>query len=597
MTKTKTFIELPDFITVRELAAAMGVSPINVIKELMSNGIMANINQDIDFDTAAIVAEEMGFDVVSTAVAIAEEEAQEIAESRPAWRKVLASEDKKNLVPRPPVITMLGHVDHGKTSLLDVIRQTSVQSGEAGGITQHIGAYQIKREGDLISFLDTPGHEAFTAMRARGAQATDIAILVVAADDGVMPQTREAIDHAKAANVPIIVAMNKIDLPSANPPRVMQQLSEAGLIPDEWDGDTMVIPVSAKEKLGIDDLLEAILLVAEDINPRANPSAAPTGTVLEARMEKGRGVMATLLVQNGTLKQGDTLLVGDDYGRIKVMFDYKGKRIKSAGPSTPVSASGLNGMPEAGSQFEVVDSEKAARKLIAEREEENRVQPVSRSGTLSLDDFFSRLQEGETKTLNLVVKADVQGSLEPITNSLNKLSNDEVEIEILLAATGNVTESDVMLASASEAIILGFNVEADPIARATANSEGVEINSYSIIYHLIEDVDKAMKGLLAPVYEDVLIGRAEVRQVFRIKGAGNIAGCYMRTGEARRNAKARVIRGSALLHSGSVSSLKHLQENVREVKAGFEFGVNISGWDDYRAGDFIEFFVSQRVSR
>jgi translation initiation factor IF-2 len=597
MTDTKTLIEIPDFISVRELASVMNVSPINVIKELMGNGIMANINQEIDFDTAAIVAEEMGFDVVSTAVAEAEEELAESALDQPVWREVLAAEDEEDLVPRPPVITMLGHVDHGKTSLLDVIRQSDVQSGEAGGITQHIGAYQITHEGELITFLDTPGHAAFTAMRARGAQATDIAILVVAADDGVMPQTREAIDHAKAAHVPIIVAMNKIDLPAANPPLVMQQLSEAGLVPDEWDGDTMVIPVSAKEKLGIEDLLEAILLVAEDIGPKANPEASPTGTVLEARMEKGRGVMATLLVQNGTLKQGDTLLVGNDYGRIKVMFDYKGKRVISAGPSTPVSASGLNGIPEAGSQFEVVESEKVARKVIAEREEENRTQVTSRSTAISLDDFFSRLQEGETKSLNLVVKADVQGSLEPITNSLEDLSNDEVEIEILLAATGNITESDVMLASASEAIILGFNVEADPIAKATASSEQVEINNYNIIYKLIEDVDKAMRGLLAPVYEDVVIGRAEVRQVFRIKGSGNVAGCYMRTGEARRNAKARVIRGTTLLHTGNVASLKHLQENVRDVKAGFEFGVNVSGWDDYNAGDFIEFFVSQRVDR
>lgn len=597
MSNTKTLIEVPDFISVRDLAAVMHVSPINVIKELMSNGIMANINQEIDFDTATIVAGEMGFDVVSTAVAEAEEEAVESEGTRPAWRKVLASEDSKNLIPRPPVITMLGHVDHGKTSLLDVIRQANVQSGEAGGITQHIGAYQVMHDGQLITFLDTPGHAAFTAMRARGAQATDIAILVVAADDGVMPQTREAIDHAKAANVPIIVALNKIDLPSANPPRVMQQLSEAGLIPDEWDGDTMIIPVSAKEQLGIDDLLEAILLVAEEAAPKANPSATPTGTVLEARMEKGKGVMATLLVQNGTLANGDTLLVGEDYGRIKVMFDYTGKRVKSATPSTPVSASGLSGMPEAGSQFEVVESEKAARKLIAEREEANRIEPVERSGVISLDDFFSRLQEGETKSLNLVVKADVQGSLEPITDSLEKLSNDEVEIQILLAATGNITESDVMLASASEAIILGFNVEADPISKTTASSEQVEINHYSIIYKLIEDVDKAMKGLLAPVYEDVVIGRAEVRQVFRIKGAGNIAGCYMRTGEARRNAKARVIRGTALLHTGPVASLKHLSESVRDVKTGFEFGVNVSGWDDYKMGDFIEFFVSQRVDR
>ncbi len=595
MTDTKMLIEIPDFVTVRDLAAAMDISPINVIKELMSNGIMANINQEIDFDTAAIVAEEMGYEVVSPETLAAEAEEEETEQL--AWREVLAAENAADLSPRPPVVTMLGHVDHGKTSLLDVIRQTNVQSGEAGGITQHIGAYQAQREGKLITFLDTPGHEAFTAMRARGAQATDIAILVVAADDGVMPQTREAIAHAKAAHVPIIVALNKIDLATSNPPLVKQQLSEAGLVPDEWDGDTMVIPVSAKEKLGIDDLLEAILLVAEDLDPQANPKADPTGTVLEARKEKGRGIMVTLLVQNGTLKKGDTLLIGEHYGRIKVMYDFRGKIIKEAGPSTPVSVAGLNGIPEAGDQFKTAASEKAARKIIAEEAEAQRGQVSARSGPVSLDDFFSRLQEGDTKTLNLIVKADVQGSLEPITNSLEKLSNEEVSVEILHASTGNITESDVMLASASDAIIMGFNVEADAIAQAAASSEQVEINTYNIIYKLFEDVEKALKGLLAPVYEDVVIGRAEVRQVFRIRGAGNIAGCYMRTGEARRNAKARVIRGSSLLYTGPVSSLKHLQENVREVKAGFEFGVNVSGWNDYKPGDFIEFFMTQRVDR
>ena len=594
MTETKTLIEIPDFITVRDLAAAMAVSPINVIKELMSNGIMANINQEIDFETAAIVAEEMGFDIVSAAEAVQAEIEEDVAQL--AWRQVLAAEDEASLTPRPPVITMLGHVDHGKTSLLDVIRQANVQAGEVGGITQHIGAYQITHEDKLITFLDTPGHEAFTAMRARGAQATDIAILVVAADDGVMPQTREAIDHARAARVPIIVALNKIDLETSNPARVKQQLSENDLVPDEWDGDTMVIPVSAKENLGIDDLLEAILLVSEDIDPQANPAASPTGTVLEARKEKGRGIMTTLLVQNGTLRHGDTLLIGEYYGRIKATLDFKGRTITKAGPSTPVSVAGLNGIPAAGDQFQVVESEKVARKLIANEAEEKRTAPVS-STPISLDDFFSRLQEGEAKTLNLIVKADVQGSLEPITNSLKKLSNEEVSVEILHASTGAITESDVMLASASEAIILGFNVEPDTIARAAASSEQVEINTYNIIYKLIEDVDKALKGLRAPVYEDVVIGRAEVRQVFKIRGAGQVAGCYMRTGEARRNAQARVIRGTTLLHSGPVASLKHLTENVREVKAGFEFGVNIANWNDYQPGDFIEFFVTQRVDR
>ena len=590
--KTEAPIEVPDFITVRDLAELMGASPIDVIKELMSNGIMANINQQIDFDTASIVAAEMGYEVVAPA-ADEEEELAETAE-RPAWKQVLADEDEADLEDRPAIITMLGHVDHGKTSLLDVIRRTNVQAGEAGGITQHIGAYQAEHDGQLITVLDTPGHEAFTAMRARGAQATDIAILVVAADDGVMPQTREAIDHAKAAGVPIIVAMNKMDLQTARPNVLKQQLSEVGLIPDEWDGDTMVIPVSAKEGGGIEDLLEAVLLVQEDIRPRANPEAEASGTVLEARKEKGLGIMTTVLVQNGTLKKGDTLLVGEHYGRIKAMYDFRGDAIKEAGPSTPISVSGLNGIPEAGDQFSVVGSEKEARKLVAEMEEEKRLSASKGSGP-TLDDFFARLQQGETKTLYLIVKADVQGSLEPIVNSLEQLSNEEVDVEILLAGTGNITENDVNLAAASDAVILGFNVDAGTIALNAAANEGVQINTYSIIYKLIEDVEKAMKGMLEPTFEDVLIGRAEVRQVFRIKGVGNVAGCYMRAGEARRNAKARVIRGTSLLHSGNVSSLKHLQDNVREVRAGFEFGVSVTGFNDFEAGDIIEFFVTQRV--
>ncbi len=595
MTQTKTLIEIPDFLTVRELAQLMDASPIDVIKELMRNGIMANINQEIDFDTAAIVAEEMGFEIHSTAT-VEEEDAEEDFD-KPAWRQVLADEKEKDLVSRPPVITMLGHVDHGKTSLLDIIRSSSVQTGEVGGITQHIGAYQVKYNGQIITFLDTPGHEAFTAMRARGAQATDIAILVVAADDGVMPQTKEAIDHAKAARVPIIVALNKIDLPTANPARAMQQLSEHGLIPDEWEGDTMIIQVSAKENLGMDDLLEAILLVAEDLNPCANPQAEASGTVLEARKEKGRGIMTTVLVQNGTLNQGDTLLVGKYYGRIKAMFDYTGKAVKKAAPSTPVSVAGLNGIPQAGDQFTTAKSEKEARKLVANLEADKRPGETIADKAVTLDDFFAQLQEGNSKTLNLVIKADVQGSLEPIINSLENLTNDEVAVEIMHAATGNITESDVMLASASNAVILGFNVEPGVIARAAANSEGVEINSYNIIYKLIEDVDKALKGLLDPVYADVVTGRAEVRQVFRIRNVGQIAGCYMRAGEARRNAKARVIRDAQLVYEGDVTSLKHLQENVREVKTGFEFGVNVGSFNNYQAGDIIEFYVSQRVDR
>jgi translation initiation factor IF-2 len=592
---TKNVIEIPDFLTVRELASLMQVSPIDVIKELMANGIMANINQQIDFDTAAIVAEEFDFEATRPVV-IVEEEVEE--GERPLWRRILAGEAAVDLEQRPPVITMLGHVDHGKTSLLDLIRHTNVQAGEAGGITQHMGAYQVKHNDSLITFLDTPGHEAFTAMRARGAQATDIAILVVAADDGVMPQTREAVDHARAAQVPIIVALNKIDLPNANPPAVKQQLADIGLVPDEWDGDTMVIEVSAKEEWGIDDLLEAILLIAEDIDPRANPHAPATGTVLEARVERGRGPVATVLVQNGTLRTGDTLLIGEHYGRIKSMFDYMGNQVKEAGPATPVSVSGLNGLPGAGDQFEVVESEKVARRVVADRALEAELAPAERRG-ISLDEFFSRLQEGEVKTLNLVVKADVQGSLEPLVSSLEKLSrdNEEVDLEILHASTGNITESDIMLASASDAVVLGFNVDIDSAARVTASNEEVEIKIYNIIYKLLEDIELAMRGLLGPSFVENIIGRAEVRAVFQISGVGAVAGCYMRTGLARRNAQARVIRNTQLLHTGPVSSLKHLQENVREVRTGFEFGVSVSGFNDYQPGDIIEFFEVQRVER
>jgi len=592
MSETKLLIQIPDFITVRELAGEMDASPIDVIKQLMNNGIMANINQQIDFDTAAIVAAEMGYDVVP--MAVEEEEEDEI--DKPVWKQILAEEEEEDLHSRPPVITMLGHVDHGKTSLLDVIRKSNVVAGEAGGITQHIGAYQIEHDGQRITFLDTPGHEAFTAMRARGAKATDIAILVVAADDGMMPQTHEAVDHARAAGVPIIVAMNKMDLPAANPNKVMQQLAEIGLVPDEWDGDTLVIPVSAKQGDGIEDLIEAILLVSEELEPRANPQASPTGTVLEARMAKGRGVMTTLLVQNGTLRKGDTLLIGEHYGRIRAMFDYLGKRVETAGPATPVSVSGLDGIPEAGDQFEVVASEKTARRLI-EEELTAAFTGEERRAPVSLDEFFSRLQEGAAKSLNLIIKADVQGSLEPIVNSLKKLKSEEVTIDILRAATGNISESDILLAAASDAVVLGFNVDVDSAARAAASTEQIEINTYSIIYKLIEDIEKAMKGMLAPVFEDVIIGRAEVRQVFRIRNAGTVAGSYMRTGEARRNAKCRVVRGTTLLHTGDVASLRHLQDNVREVKAGFEFGVSVQGFNDFQTGDILEFFVNKRVER
>ena len=592
-TKEQPVLEIPDFITVRELATMMETSPIGIIKELMTNGIMANINQQIDFDTAAIVAEELGFD----AIPFAEEVDEEEEEAKPEWRKILATEKEKNLFPRPPIITMLGHVDHGKTSLLDHIRHASVQSGEAGGITQHIGAYQIEYEAQTITFLDTPGHEAFTAMRARGARSTDIAILVVAADDGVMPQTREAADHARAANVPIIVALNKMDLATANPNKAKQELAEIGLVPDDWEGSTLVIPVSAKTGEGMEDLLEAIVLTAEEINPRANPSADPTGTVLEARMEKGKGVLATLLVQNGTLNMGDILLVGEFYGRVKAMYDHQGNSIQTAVPSTPVSVAGLNGIPEAGDQFQTVESDKLAKQkaslyLRQQSQAERTVQQV-----VNLEDFFAQMEEGESKTLNLLVKADVQGSLEPIVHSLNQLPNDEVDLEILRAATGGISENDIMLASASGAVVLGFNVGVDSAARVAASSERVDVRTYAIIYKMLEDVERAMKGMMDPIYEEVIIGRAEVRELFHIKSIGTIAGSYMRVGEAKRNASVRLIRNQDIVYTGSVSSLKRLQENVNTVRAGFEFGVGLNNWNDIEANDLIEFFVTRKKER
>ncbi len=589
MAATKTAIEIPEYLTVRELAELMGDNPINVIKELMKSGIMANINQQIDFDTASIVAEEMGFEPLAPVV---EDENEVSIDELPAWRQVLARERDNNLDTRPPVVTILGHVDHGKTSLLDVIRRSHVADGEAGGITQHISAYQAKHEDRLITFLDTPGHEAFTAMRARGAQATDIAILVVAADDGIMPQTREAIDHARAAHVPIIVALNKIDLATANQPKVMQQLSEAGLTPDEWGGDTLVVPVSAKEEFGIEDLLEAILLTTDELEPRANPKAEPAGVVIEAQIQRGRGATATVLVQNGTLKRGDTLLIGEHYGRIKAMYDFRGKQIKEAAPATPVSVSGLDGVPEAGERFEVVKNEKTARKLVSEIQS---VQKPAVANGRALEDFFSQLQGEESKTLYLIIKADVAGSIEPIVSSINKLGNEEVEIEILRAAPGAVTRSDVMLASASGAIILAFNTVIDSAAEIASASTGVDIKKYSIIYKMFEDIELAIEGMLDPIYEWKLIGRAEVRAVFRIKGAGNVAGCFMRTGKATRNATARLIRNMQLRHEGRLGSLKHLQENVQEIRTGFEFGVTIRGWNNYKEGDIIEFLVEERV--
>ena len=586
-------IELPQTITIRELAQAIKASPIEIIKTLMANGVMANINQQIDFDTAAVVAAEMGFEVaMEKQESISEEEAGEI----PLWRRLIADEDPSQLVNRPPVVTILGHVDHGKTTLLDAIRQTNVVEGEAGGITQHIGAYQAEHAGRLITFLDTPGHAAFTAMRARGAQGADIVVLVVAADDGVMPQTREAIAHAKAAKVPIIVAMNKIDKANADQNKVKQQLAENGLVPDEWDGDTIVVPISAKKRIGLDDLLEAIILVTDNMKIQANPKGRVIGTVIEAERDRSKGVMATLLIQNGTLDVSDVVVVGNAYGRLKAMFDYRGRHIRKAGPSSPVSVMGLSDVPEAGDIFRVVDSEREARSIVSERKLEKREQEVDKRDVLTLEQLFDRFQSGEVKELRLIIRADVQGSLEPVISSLKDLSAGDIGINILHAETGNIGENDVMLAAASKAIVIGFNVQADAAARRLAETEGVSIRLYDIIYRLTEDIEKALKGMLEPEERKTVIGHAEVRAVFRISKLGNIAGCLVTDGELRRNGFLRVLRHGEVIHEGPVSSLKHLTEDVREVRQGFECGVGAKNFDKWEVGDIIEGFFVEKVA-
>ncbi|MCD6401008.1 MAG: translation initiation factor IF-2 [Anaerolineales bacterium] len=583
-------IELPANITVRELAQRLDASPIDIIKNLMSNGVMANINQMIDFDTAAIVADEMGFEVSLEKFEQAEEEdTSEI----PLWRRLISDEDPKSLSPRPPVVTILGHVDHGKTTLLDAIRHTSVASGEAGGITQHIGAYQISYQGKAITFLDTPGHAAFTAMRARGAQGADIVILVVAADDGVMPQTREAIAHAKAAKVPIIVSMNKMDKPNADPDKVKQQLSEVGLIPDDWDGDTIVVPMSAKKSQGLEDLLEAIILIADNMEINANPNGKVFGTIVEAKRDKSRGVIATILIQNGTIRVGDVILSGSVYGRIRAMFDQFGHRIAKAGPSTPVSVMGLNEVPEAGTLFRVVPSEKAARGILkAKRLDFDKLTAPTKK-PLSLEQLFEQVQSGDIKELKIIIKADVQGSLEPIISSLEDLGG-EIGVNILHAATGNIGENDVLLASASNAILIGFNVQADASVKRLAEIEGVSIRIYNIIYRLTEDIEKALKGMLEPEEHEVRTGMAEVLAVFSASKLGKVAGCKVIEGELRRNGKVRVIRNNEEIFKGDFASLKRHQDDVRLVKQGFECGVGIRGFNDYEVGDIIECFTIEK---
>ena len=591
--KNNRVIEIPARLTVRELAQLMGVSPIDVIKRLMYDGIIATINQTIDYETAAIVASEMGFEPREEKVAVPEEE-EALSGPTPLWERLYAQEDPANLRPRPPVVTVLGHVDHGKTSLLDAIRRTDVAAGEVGGITQHIGAYQVEHNGRLITFLDTPGHEAFTAMRARGAQTTDIAILVVAADDGVMPQTVEAINHARAARVPIIVALNKIDKPTAQPERVKRQLSELGLTPDEWGGDTFVIPVSAKKRIGLEDLLETILLVADEQNIRANPNRPAIGTVLEAQLDRSMGPTATVLVQNGTLRVGDAVVAGTVYGRVRRMLDGHGKPIREAPPSTPALILGLSDVPTAGDIFEVVENEKVARAIAAQRLQEREAR-AARPTRLTLDDLSRSIRQGQAKELNLIIKADVQGSIEPIVSSLSKLGSEDLKVNIIHAAAGNVTESDINLAIASRAIVIGFQVTVDPAARRLAENEGVDVRIYDVIYELIDEVELALKGLLEPTYVEKTIGKAEVRATFDIPKVGRVAGCYVLEGEVRRNARARLFRQGEQKFDGPIASLKRFAKDVREVKAGYECGIGLEGFHDIQVGDVLEFYVKERV--
>jgi translation initiation factor IF-2 len=607
-------LELPASISLRDLAARMNVSPINVIRELMQNGVMATINQQLDFDTAAIVASAFGWEAQPIPL-VTESQAPELpatttdSKAAPAItlrQRLLAKEQAENegaLKTRPPVVTVMGHVDHGKTSLLDAIRKTDVASTEAGGITQHIGAYMVEHQGRKITFLDTPGHEAFTAMRARGAQVTDIAVLVVAADDGVMPQTREAIAHARAAQVPIIVAVNKIDKPNARPEMVKKELSELGLVPDEWGGNTLFIPVSAKQRTGIEDLLEGILLVAESLDTiKANPNRAAVGTIIESQLSKSKGPIATVLVQNGTLHVGDAFVAGSTYGRVRAMFDFRGQSVKKAGPSMPVSITGLSEVPAAGDILEVVEDERTARALAMQNQTRLAKEREARRIT-NLEQLFALAQANKAQKMLFIVKADTQGSLQPLVEQLYKLNPPEtaqnaeaVRLEVIYQGTGDVTESDVNLAIASGAVILGYEVGVDTAARRKAESNHVDIRLYDVIYNLIEDVEKALKGSLAPKIVEKVIGTAEVKQTFKIAKVGIVAGVRVTSGVAARNAKVRVRRGDQLVHTGTVASLKRLTEDVKEVRQGFECGLSIEGFQDFKPGDLLEFFVEEQTS-
>jgi len=585
-------IEIPHALGVRQLAELLPISAIDIIKRLMKNGIMANINQVIDYETAAAIATDIGYEV-RLKPQTTRKSANVIGEIK---RQQLQSEEISGLQPRPPVVTIMGHVDHGKTRLLDAIRQTNVMATEVGGITQHIGAYQVEVNGQKITFLDTPGHEAFTAMRARGAQVTDITILVVAADDGVMPQTLEAIDHARAAGVPIMVAINKIDKPEANPELVKQQLADAGLLIEEWGGDTVCVLTSAKEKKGISELLENLLVVAEMENLRANPSQPAVGVAIEANLDKTKGPLATVLVHDGTLRLGDTVVISTTWGRVKAMFNDMGKRVRKAGPATPVELLGLNSVPQVGDTLTTVAGEHQAQALIQKRQLEAQRESSLTPKSVSLDNLFDQISAGQVKELNVILKADVQGSIEPIRSSLEQLGAEAVKVRVIHSGSGNITKSDVMLAIASKGLIIGFNVDSEPGARRLAEVEGVGIRHYNIIYNLVDDVDKALKGMLEPSYVEVIDGRAEVRDIFPAGRKEKAAGVHVTEGKATRGVSTRLRRGEQVVVESVVSSLRRFKDNVKEVSAGYECGVVIEDFNEFQVGDILEFFRREKAS-
>ena len=579
-------ITIPDEIAVGELASRLKRTGADVVKELIKAGIMASVSQVIDYDTAALIAMEMGAKVEREVVVTIEERLIDVSEDAP-----------ETLRPRDPVVVVMGHVDHGKTSLLDAIRSTNVVSGEAGGITQHIGAYRVELDGRPITFLDTPGHAAFTSMRARGAKATDVAILVVAADDGIMPQTIEAISHARAANIPIVVAVNKMDKEGANPDRIMQQLTEHELVPEEWGGSTIVCKISAKQKQGIDELLEMVLLTADMLELKANPDRRASGTVIEAKLDRGRGPVATLLVQNGTLNAGDVLIAGTSVGRVRAMTNDKGAQIKKAGPSVPVEVIGLSEVPSAGDLFYAVEDERMARELVEQRKAQEKDAANAAVHKVSLEDLFSQIEAGTIKDLNLIVKADVQGSAEAVRASLEKLSNEEVRVRVIHSGVGAINDSDLMLASASNAIIVGFNVRPDANIRDEAARQNIDMRLYRIIYDCIEEIEAAMKGMLAPKFQESVLGHAEIRQTFKASKVGTIAGCYVTDGKISRNSQVRVVRDGVVVYEGELASLKRFKDDVKEVLTGFECGLNIERFNDIKEGDVIEAFEMIEVER